>query len=84
MLVEGWAFAPRVATNGIVPFWDQAKLAANDAAFVSPSRESLDDLRVRYGVRWLVVDRQVGTESPLLASLARKVYDNRRIAVYQL
>jgi hypothetical protein len=84
VLVEGWAFAPRVATNGIVPFWDQAKLTANDAAFARPTRTGLDDLRTRYGVGWLVVDRQVAVESPELDNLARKVYDNGRIAVYQL
>jgi hypothetical protein len=84
VLVEGWAFAPRVATNGIVPFWDPAKLAANDAAFTSPTRAGLDDLRTRYGVRWLVVDRQVAVESPELGTLAHKVYDNHRLAVYSL
>jgi hypothetical protein len=84
VLVEGWAFAPRVATNGIVPFWDQAKLAANDAAFAQPTRAGLDELRTRYGVRWLVVDRQVAVESPELVTLAHKVYDNHRIAVYSL
>jgi hypothetical protein len=84
VLVEGWSFAPRMASNGLAPFWDQAKLAANDAAFASPSARSLADLRRRYGVRWLVVDRQVAPESPLLATLAHKVFDNGRLAVYAL
>jgi hypothetical protein len=84
VLVEGWAFAPRLAINGIVPFWDPAKLAANDAAFTDPTVQSLADLRTQYGVRWLVVDRQVAEESPQLAGLAHKVYDNRRIAIYEL
>jgi hypothetical protein len=84
VLVEGWSFAPRMALNGFGPFWDQAKLAVNDAAFTAPTAALLNDLRTKYGVRWLVVDRQVAAESPELARLADKVYDNRRLAVYAL
>jgi hypothetical protein len=85
VLVEGWAFAPRVAALGAyTPFWDQDLLRRNDAAFTAPTVEGLRDLRVRYGVRWLVVDRSVGKESPKLRTLARLSFDNGRMAVYQL
>jgi hypothetical protein len=84
VLVEGWAFAPRQATVGLAPFWDQEKLAANDAAFTEPTAEGLRDLSTRYGVRYLVVDREVEPESAELASLADLRYDNGRLAVYEL
>jgi hypothetical protein len=84
VLVEGWAFAPRQATVGLAPFWDPAKLAANDAAFTEPTADGLRELSTRYGVRYLVVDRDVEPESPDLASLADLRYDNGRLAVYEL
>jgi hypothetical protein len=84
VLVEGWAFAPRLAVIGMGPFWDQQLLARNDAAFTAPTEAGLAELRQRHGVRWLVVDRDVGEESPRLASLATLRYDNGRLAVYEL
>ena len=84
VLVEGWAFAPRQATVGLAPFWDPSKLAANDAAFTAPTADGLRDLVTRYGVRYLVVDREVDPESPDLATLADLRYDNGRLAVYEL
>jgi hypothetical protein len=84
VLVEGWAFAPRHATAGLAPFWDPPKLAANDAAFTEPTADGLRDLSARYGVRYLVVDREVAPESPELAGLADLRYDNGRLAVYEL
>ncbi|WP_434741176.1 DUF2298 domain-containing protein [Micromonospora sp. SH-82] len=87
VLVEGWAFAPRmVGAVGAwsAPFWDPARLAANDAAFTAPTVAGLADLRDRYGVRWLVVDRQVEPESPELATLADLRFTNGRLAVYRL
>ncbi|MBF9132557.1 hypothetical protein I0C86_26920 [Plantactinospora sp. S1510] len=85
VLVEGWGFAPRMATLGAyTPFWDQDLLRRNDAAFTAPTEAGLRDLRDRYAVRWLVVDRSVGPESPALRQLARLRFENRRMAVYQL
>ncbi|GGL98405.1 hypothetical protein [Micromonospora yangpuensis] len=87
VLVEGWAFAPRmVGRDGgpYAPFWDEARLRANDAAFTAPTAAGLAELRDRYGVRWLVVDRQVEPESPVLAELADLRYDTDRMAVYRL
>jgi len=84
VLVEGWAFAPRHAVTGVAPFWDPGKLSLNDQAFTAPTPAGLQELRNRYGVRWLIVDRTVGAESPLLATLSDRRYDNGRLAVYQL
>jgi len=84
VLVEGWAFAPRLATVGLTAFWDPEKLRRNDEAFIEPTAEGLRELRERYGVRWLVVDRTVGKEPPALGELAVRRYDNGRLAVYEL
>ncbi|AVT39564.1 hypothetical protein [Plantactinospora sp. BB1] len=85
VLVEGWGFAPRVASSGAyTPFWDQELLRRNDAAFTEPTEAGLRELRDRHAVRWLVVDRTVGVESPELGRLARLRYENDRMAVYQL
>ncbi|WP_405099462.1 hypothetical protein [Micromonospora sp. NBC_01412] len=87
VLVEGWAFAPRMVGlpgGPYAPFWDQERLRANDAAFTAPTVAGLAELRDSYGVRWLVVDRQVAPESPTLATLADLRYTNARMAVYHL
>jgi hypothetical protein len=85
VLVEGWSFAPRMAaTFGLGPFWDQGLLRLNDKAFDAPDPALLTELRQRYHVRWLVVDRTVRHESPALAQLARSRFDNGRLAVYEL
>jgi hypothetical protein len=84
VLVEGWGFSPRQALVGLTPFWNPALLSLNDAAFTDPTPSTLDELRDGHGVRWLVVDRAVGEESPLLRTLAEPVYDNGRLAVYRL
>ncbi|WP_173070652.1 hypothetical protein [Phytohabitans houttuyneae] len=86
VLVEGWAFTPRMVglpRGPYEPFWDPALLAANDAAFYTPTPGGLDALRAR-GVRWLVVDRDVQPESPDLAGLATLRFENTRMAVYAL
>jgi hypothetical protein len=86
VLVEGWAFAPRVvgAPGGpYVAFWDQQRLARNDAAFAEPTAAGLAELRGR-GVRWLVLDREVSPEPPALAGLTDRRYDNGRVAVFEL
>jgi hypothetical protein len=83
VLVEGWGFSPRQAKAGLTPFWDQALLSLNDSAFTDPTPSTLESLRAR-GVRWLVVDRAVFPESPLLSTLTDPAYDNGRLAVYRL
>ncbi|MEV4619999.1 hypothetical protein AB0J74_14990 [Asanoa sp. NPDC049573] len=84
VLVEGWAFAPRVSESGSWAFWDPALLTRNDAAFTTPTAASLTALANDDGVRWLVADRQVAQESPELRVLANLRYDNGRVFVYEL
>jgi hypothetical protein len=87
VLVEGWAFAPRVVGRpggAAEPFWDAARLRRNDEAFRAPSVAGLADLRDRYKLRWLVADRAEGPVSPLLDVLADRRYDNGRVVVYEL
>jgi hypothetical protein len=77
--VEGWAYAGRnvqEATTTIVPysylpFWDPARLQQQRAAFTHPTPESLDRLRRRYGVRWLVADLRSARFAPNTADLDR-------------
>lgn len=90
VLIEGWAYAPRgialsggsVAYNG--PFWDQELFRLNEDAVYRPTAAILDRLREQHHVRYVVVHRPSGSESPLLADLSKKVYDNGRMAVYEL
>lgn len=83
VLVEGWAFAPRVAGSAFAEFWDPELLRRNDEAFTAPTAQGLRGLR-ELGVRWLVVDRTVGAEAAGLGELARARFDNGRMAVYEL
>jgi hypothetical protein len=84
MLVEGWSFAPRMMIAANQTFWDPQRLRLNDEAFTAPTTELLTELRRRYDVRWLLVDRTVALESDALATLARRRFDNGRLAVYEL
>ena len=65
-------------------YWDTTRLARNDLAFTRPTAPLLAGLRADYGVRWLVVDRDVAPESPELGELADLRFDNGRMGVYEL
>jgi hypothetical protein len=63
--VEGWAYTGRNVQSAWtnpslaysrLPFWDQRRLNAELAAFVTPSRASYEALYAS-GVRWLLADR---------------------------
>jgi len=84
VLLEGWAFAPRAQALGRPEFWDQELYRLNEDAFYAPTAQGLSGLRTRHGVRYLVAVREVGAESGLLQGLATVVYDNGRVAVYDL
>jgi hypothetical protein len=88
VLVEGWGFAPRVSAtgggDGRGPFWDQQLLELNDDAFYGPTPAVLAELRDKHHVRYLVVERRAGVESPQLHELARKVFDNGTELVFDL
>ncbi|MGY0233492.1 hypothetical protein [Longispora urticae] len=91
-LVGSWSYVPRLANTArdlkinaaLLPFWDQELLARNDAAITGPTAGGLRELRDDYGVRWIVVNRQVGVESPDLARLADLRLVRGHIAVYSL
>jgi hypothetical protein len=90
-LVGSWAYAPRTVSTAqrqhlnpaAMQFWDQDLLTANDLVFTDPTPDRVDRLR-RYGVRWLVVNRMVGTESAALRQYATIRIDHPTIAVYEL
>ncbi|MCC9310540.1 hypothetical protein LN042_26295 [Kitasatospora sp. RB6PN24] len=84
VLVEGWAFAPRVMAGTSPEFWDPALLRMNDDAVYHPTAPLLSELHDRHHVRYLFVNRRVGPEAPQLGTLTDKVYDNGRIAIYEL
>ncbi|MEV0532237.1 hypothetical protein [Kitasatospora sp. NPDC050463] len=90
VLIEGWAYAPRLmATAGgqasaTAPFWDEALFKLNEDAFYHPTPDVLRRLNDDHGVRYLVVQRKAGGESPLLKDLTKQVFDNGRVAVYEL
>ncbi|MER8183940.1 hypothetical protein [Kitasatospora sp. NPDC094015] len=84
VLVEGWAYAPRLVSDQSATFWDQPLLQLNEDAVYHPTADVLRVLHERHHVRYLVVDRRIGPESPALAGLAERRYDNGRVAVYEL
>jgi hypothetical protein len=93
VLVEGWGYTARSLAQvtdvnrqspAFVPFRDRTRLAANDAAFVTPSARTIGHLRDRYGVRWLFVDETVNVPPRALGRFARFRYRSGSCAVYQI
>ncbi|GII78692.1 hypothetical protein Sru01_36740 [Sphaerisporangium rufum] len=91
VLVEGWAFTPvnhaRWRPGEILqlrPFWDPARLAANDAAFTAPSPAAVARLRDGYGVRWLVADERRLAPGTPPAGVTGPLFRAGDIAVYRL
>jgi hypothetical protein len=93
LLLEGWGYT--AAANAPYqhdmtfsvntgPFWDDALLTSNDAAFSAPSAATLDTLRDRYGVRWLFVDRRIATPVGDLGRWARLRFSAGDCEVYSL
>ncbi|MER5350409.1 hypothetical protein ABT093_08770 [Kitasatospora sp. NPDC002551] len=84
VLVEGWAYSPRVMAAGNGAFWDEPLLRLNDEVFHRPTAENVGRLRDEHHVRYLVADRKAGADTAALGALARPVYDNGRVAVFEL
>jgi hypothetical protein len=90
VLVEGWAYTAKANQDGTRnsalhgPFWDQEKLRVNDAAFTAPTRDGLELLRNKYGVRWLLADERVHPVPDQLARLADLRFQSGTVRVYQL
>jgi hypothetical protein len=90
VLVEGWAYTAKANEDGTPqsalhgPFWNQEKLHINDEAFTAPTRDGLESLRTKYGVRWLLADERVHPVPDELARLADLRFQSGTVRVYQL
>ncbi|MBE3013297.1 hypothetical protein IL992_29550 [Microbispora sp. NEAU-D428] len=88
VLVEGWAYTAKNWDRlrpGQGPectrFWDIARLRSNDAAFLTPSPESIRRLWTDYGVRWLFSDERHAGQMARYATVRFRSGDT---AVYQI
>jgi len=86
VLVEGWAYPEgfRPGLTRTSPFWDMDRYEANEAVFDEPSDAAVARLRDEWGVRWLVVDRTMGVESPELREHATLELELDDAAVYRI
>jgi hypothetical protein len=91
VLVEGWAYTAKANNHAYnsndalySPFWDQEKLRVNDAAFTAPTREGLETLRTKYGVRWLFADERINPIPDALSHLAELRFQSGTVRIYQL
>ncbi|QNE20296.1 hypothetical protein F1D05_23280 [Kribbella qitaiheensis] len=91
VLVEGWAYTAKANNHAYnsndalySPFWDQEKLRANDAVFTAPTRENVETLRTKYGVRWLFADERINPIPAELSLLAQLRFQSGTVRVYQL
>ncbi len=69
-----YSITPGVATPTAAIFAYREKL--NDAVFVQASAPALQTMTQQYGVRFLFVDRLLGTENPAVMQLGRVVFSN--------
>ena len=82
-VLEGWGYSSEAkAVTDPAPF--PARQALNDAVFTHPSVSTLDQLRQRYGVSWLVADTSAGPVSFELARLAVPRFRGGSVTVYEL
>lgn len=87
VLVEGWAYAESTLARAElfvspylqVPFADPVRLAANDAAFRTPTAENVRRLAEVYGVKWLFTGM-----NPELGKYARLRFRDSSFSVYRL
>lgn len=92
ILVEGWAYTREAQSAAVaagnpdlvdVPFWEPARLGANDAAFVDPSPTTVGALRSRFGVVWLFADLS-RSNAGALAAAATLRFQAGQYAVYEV
>ena len=82
-VLEGWGYTSGVkAVSDPAPF--PARQALNDAVFTHPSVTNVEQLRQRYGVRWLVADTSAGPVSSELARFAVPRFRGGGATVYEL
>ncbi|GAA3289800.1 hypothetical protein Dvina_04145 [Dactylosporangium vinaceum] len=91
VLLGSWGYSPesnaiQAAGGGVGParrYWDPARLQANDLALYEPTPTRLRWLWDRR-VRWILVDRAQGRESPRLADQTALVWSAGDIVLYRL
>jgi len=91
VLIEGWSYSNQanriaLATDGnpsLIPYWDREELAANDAAFTSPTSAAIERLH-KAGVRWLYADNRAGTVSPALRNYVRLRHATVDATIYEI
>jgi hypothetical protein len=91
LLVEGWAYTNRANRMGIttgenpntLPFWNRELLAANNAAFSTPSAAVIERLR-RYGVRYLYDDTRGQSAPSNLKQYVRLRYATLDATIYEI
>ncbi|MGI5247099.1 hypothetical protein [Dactylosporangium sp. CA-139066] len=91
VLLGSWGYSPESARiqsqrrriGPVAQYWDPARLEANDRAIYEPTPERLRWLWDRR-VRWIVVDRAQGRESPRLADQATRAWSAGDVVIYRL
>jgi hypothetical protein len=66
------------------PFWDPARLEINDEALMSPTVASVQELRERYDVRWVLIDTRYPYDGRGLRPYARTVFKDEGYLVLEL
>lgn len=90
VLIEGWGYTERTGSNSKTtpfmyrPYWNPAKLAANDAAFTTPSDRSIATLRDTYHVTWLFVDLRESVDFSALSDNTTLRYRSGDCAIFEI
>jgi hypothetical protein len=82
-VLEGWGYSSAAKWES-APTPYPERLAVNDAVFTHPSVTTIDRLRQRYGVSWLVADKSAGPVSSELARFAIPRFSSGKVTVYEL
>lgn len=93
VVIEGWGYTARTndqgtthSPNAFLPNPYTTQLRINDAAFESPSLQTLGRLVSTYSVDWLFVDKRYPVDLEGLAQLPalEHAYENRNYVVYRV
>jgi hypothetical protein len=92
ILLEGWSYTSGSADEAkkqgtsvpYVSYWKHDLLLANDRAFFIATRHRLNELKRRYHVTWLFVDKRFRADLPGLQRLADLRHSNANYAVFRL
>jgi hypothetical protein len=82
-VLEGWGYASASKWPSAPTPYPERR-AVNDAVFTDPSAKTIDRLRQRYGVSWLVADTSAGPVSVELARFAVLRFSSGEVTVYEL